>query len=789
MRLLFATLPGFTGQYKGQRYPAREISFSASLGASMIPDSSGSSSAPSDRLFRRLVVTSLCATALAGSALAGPFRHKSKPPQVQGPDRVLHALDRLTFGPRPGETAAVEKMGLSRWFELQLRPETISDSTLQTRLQRFPALTLTQADLIRRYPSPQMLREIVARSLPLPTDPVEHAIYADQIAFYEAAKARKEAIAAAGGPDAFRNGMRGEEKEQARVAGPTRLPGDDAVGYSIRLGGKNNAAKTGEEQGTGMAAQGDDAAAVVPGKGRQRHAEAIFPETSTSAILTLEPPARLQKILAMTPPNLIAFRRSLSTDELHSLTVDMSAQQKEILASLEGSARMIDAELLQSRLERDIYSNRQVEAVMTDFWLNHFNIFLQKNGNEPYLLPAYERETIRVHALGRFEDLLVATARSPAMLLYLDNWESTGPDSPAAIRGARGGFAKNPQAKNLARNKGLNENYARELMELHTVGVSCEVSMDHPAKLLNTACGTGYTQADVTEVAKVFSGWTIDRPEDGGAYRFDERRHEPGAKRVMGQTVPEAGEKEGLEVLHLLASSPATAHFLATKLAVRFVSDTPPATLVDTMTQAYLRSDGDMRIVLRAMFAAPEFWSPAAVHAKVKTPLEFLVSALRASDAQITDAVPLVQALGRLGMPLYGMQTPNGYDWSAEPWVSTGALVNRMNLALALSGDHVAGTRIDWVSLLTAGEGVSGSKTTHEISPGDADVAERRLELLLLGMPASERTRAAVEAQTPSGGGVPRRGVAAAATAAGPDKIAMAGKAGLLLGSPEFQRR
>ncbi len=373
---------------------------------------------------------------------------------------------------------------------------------------------------------------------------------------------------------------------------------------------------------------------------------------------------------------------------------DLSPQQKEIFAALQGSARMIGAEVLESRLQRDVYSRREVEAVMTDFWLNHFNVYIRKNGNEPYLIPAYERETIRPHALGRFEDLLVATAKSPAMLMYLDNWQSIGPDSDAAHRGQRfGAFAKNPQAKQALKDRGLNENYARELMELHTLGVGCEVSKDHTAAELDPACGKGYTQADVTEVAKVFSGWTIDRPNQGGEFQFEEHRHEPGKKMVLGQTIHDNGEKEGLEVLHMLAMSPATAKFVSTKLAVRFVSDTPPPALIDRMAKSYLASGSDIRSVLRTMFHSPEFWSPEVYRAKVKTPLEFVTSALRATDADVANAMPVVQSLDRLGMPLYGMQTPNGYSWQSEPWVSTGALVSRMNFALVLSGDKLPGTR------------------------------------------------------------------------------------------------
>ncbi len=321
----------------------------------------------------------------------------------------------------------------------------------------------------------------------------------------------------------------------------------------------------------------------------------------------------------------------------------LSPQQREIFAAMQNSTRMVGIEEMQTRLIRDIYSERQLEAVMTDFWLNHFNVYVRKNQNEPYLIPSYERDVIRPHALGKFEDLLVATAKSPAMLMYLDNWQSIGPDSQAAknagrfagmqrpglARGPFGGrppLAQNPQANQQARaalkDRGLNENYGRELMELHTLGVN-----------------GGYTQKDVTEVAKVFTGWTIDQPFRGGTFQFDERRHEPGSKTVLGQTIKENGMNEGLEVLHMLATSPATANFISTKLAVRFVSDDPPPALVDRMAQSFLASDGDIKTVLRTMFESPEFWAPAAQRAKVKTPLEFVVSAVRASGATVNNAL------------------------------------------------------------------------------------------------------------------------------------------------------
>jgi uncharacterized protein (DUF1800 family) len=483
------------------------------------------------------------------------------------------------------------------------------------------------------------------------------------------------------------------------------------------------------------------------------------------------------------------------------MLIGLTPRQKEMLAALQGSARMVAGETMQSRMLRDLLSERQLEAVMTDFWLNHFNVYVRKNQQEPYLLPTYERETIRPNALGNFETLLVAVAKSPAMQVYLDNMQSIGPHSPQAERQQMRQMRGIAPAKGSA---GLNENYGRELMELHTLGVN-----------------GGYTQADVTNVAKVFTGWGVDRGRPGedanGQFEFNENRHEPGSKLVLGQTIHESGMNEGLEVLHLLASSPATAHFISEKLAVRFVSDTPPPALVDRMAQSFLSSHGDIKTVLRTMFHSPEFWSPEVYRAKVKTPEEFLLSAVRASDANVTNPAALVQALDRLGQPFYGMQTPQGYSWMKDGWVGTGQLVNRMNFSLVLAGDRVPGTLTEWTHLIDmhaapAGGFTPASYPADTATSGESPSAkELRLETLLLGVPVSDRTRATVLGQADDatmttlaetqfdlrggggkgqgGGNRPAFGPALRANQPAIDDPQAAVMAGLLLGSPEFQRR
>jgi uncharacterized protein (DUF1800 family) len=437
----------------------------------------------------------------------------------------------------------------------------------------------------------------------------------------------------------------------------------------------------------------------------------------------------------------------------------MNGQQKETVLALNNPEQVVVDELMQAKLLRAIYSDRQLDEVMTDFWFNHFNIFVNK-GADRFLLTSYERDAIRPHVLGKFEDLLVATAQSPAMMFYLDNWLSVGPDSDVArgiaanARDRRGRLVR-PSGKGKKQASGLNENYGRELMELHTLSVN-----------------GGYTQKDVTEVAKVFTGWTIDQPNKGGGFHFEPRMHEPGDKMVLGHRIKwnrENGEKEGREVLHLLARNPQTAHFISQKLAMRFVSDEPPTALVDRMTKTFLKKNGDIREVLRTMFKSPEFWAPEMYRAKVKTPFEFVVSAVRASGAQVDDARALVGTLNNLGMPIYGMMPPTGYSMKAETWVNSSALLGRMNFALGLANGKVRGVSVDAAQLA---QGAT-----------DAQTALARLEGSLLSGDVSRKTHDTISNQLEDPKITQRR-------LDDPLRSPNVGAiAGLILGSPEFQKR
>jgi uncharacterized protein (DUF1800 family) len=673
-----------------------------------------------------------------------PVEKHAKP--LTREERTLQALNRFTFGPRPGDVAAVEKVGVERWFEMQLHPERVDDSGFVAEMGQFPAMGLPEDQLLERFPSGAMVRQMSKQGGSVPNDPVERAIYRDAEAVYAA---KVENKAEGGG-------------KKAMVADGGMLPVVGVAG-SVAL-----------------------------------DSEPEMPYEQVEGILELGPEARFGRVVAMSPEEMLGFREVVKgKDRVRLLAGLAPAQREAVEAMIESPERVVATEDMQMRLMRDIDSKRQLQAVMTEFWLNHFNVYLRKNEQEPYMLPAYEQEAVLPHALGKFEDLLVATAKSPAMLMYLDNWESIGPNSVAAGKIAAVQAAR-PNGKVVQKlPKGINENYGRELMELHTLGV-----------------GGGYTQQDVIEVAKCFTGWTIVRPYGGvglraklapegapGEFVFDPKRHEPGSKTVLGHVIPEGGMNEGLEVLHILATSPATAHFISQQLAVRFVSDAPPAVLVNRMAAAYMKSGGDIGVVLTTMFRSKEFWAPGVYRAKVKTPLEFLVSAVRASDAAVTNPLPLVQAMDRLGMPVWGMQTPNGYGWTAEDWVSSNGLLSRMNFALVLSGNKVNGTRTDWDAVLGTPGAVASAET------------EKELEGKVLGQSASERTRAAVmaefgnpQAQAQAAAGFVGRPVDAGSemsagmvraavvspvkpVAAKQSEVPLDTMAGLLMGSPEFQRR
>ncbi len=414
---------------------------------------------------------------------------------------------------------------------------------------------------------------------------------------------------------------------------------------------------------------------------------------------------------------------------------------------------IILAQLQAAKITRAILSERQLQEVMVDFWFNHFNVYALK-GATRWNMSDYERDAIRPHALGRFRDLVLATAHHPAMLFYLDNWVSTRDDLVVPGRGRRG----------------LNENYARELMELHTIGVD-----------------GGYSQQDVVEVARCFTGWTIDRPQEGGGFLFRPGTHDRGEKRVLGTTIPAGGgQADGLAVIDLLTRHPATARFIATKLARRFVRDDPSKALVDRSARVFQQTDGDIRAVLVSILTSPEFVSADTYQAKTKTPLEVVASAVRALDGRL-DPPPaagtaaggavgggftLARQVTRLGAPLYEAQPPTGYADVATAWVNTGALLGRMNFALALAQNRLSGARVELAPFL---QGVDRGRP--------AAVLDRIVSVVLHGE-ASASTRRVLASQLES-----PEIARATADDRGPRNTDVEKLTALVLGSPEFQRR
>src|SRR5579883_1070613 len=690
--------------------------------------------------FTSTVVLSVTALALFNLPATGKKKQEAPANEMDPQKRVVHALNRLTFGPRPGDIEQVSKLGLDQWIDLQLHPDKIDDSALNARLAPLRTLQMNSQELAYKFPSGQVIRAVMDGKISMPGDPVEKAIYQHQIAKLADKQEKKQAAT-------------------LQTANVKDSSDEDASAKS--------------------------AIAPMNPEEEAKRGDAMFADAEAQQLLALPPEQRLGTILKLSTADQQTLISNVKGDKREKILDGVPPEQRELMMALNNPQQVVNEELLQGKLLRAIYSERQLQEVMTDFWFNHFNVFIGK-GADRYMLTDYERDVIRPHALGKFEDLLVATAKSPAMLLYLDNWLSVGPNSDVAL-----GIRKNPprprgrrrfplppqpprQAKGKGkRNSGLNENYGRELMELHTLGVN-----------------GGYTQRDVTEVARVLTGWTIDQPQKGGGFKFEERMHEPGTKFVLGQKIKQHGEKKGVEVLRLLARHPSTAHFICTKLAMRFVSDDPPPALVENMAQTFLKKDGDIREVLKTMFRSPEFWSDGAYRAKMKTPLEFVVSAVRATGADVADAMPLARQLNQLGMPLYGMQPPTGYSMKSEAWVNSSALLGRMNFSVALMSGKIKGTRVDADRLVAPPADAPGAATATAAAPApDPRRTLAWLETSLLAGEVSRQTHDAIisqiEAQNPPPAGKP-----VAANGKSPSPVTSTGTiAGLLLGSPEFQRK
>jgi uncharacterized protein (DUF1800 family) len=508
-------------------------------------------------------------------------------------DQALHALQRLTFGPRPGDLETIKRVGVKKWIDLQLHPEQIAENPeVEARLKPLETLRMSAAETIRTYPRRPAIKAIANGKQPPPQDPITRSAV-ERLA--ERLKAKKAQTT----PD---------ERPIAQTA-PLLTPEQMR---SLRNG-------TPEEK---------------------------------KAILEGIPEDQMDETIVSLPQGIRSRLLQDATPEL---------RRKLLLAN--NPQQVLNYDLNEGKFYRAIYSNRQLQEELVDFWYNHFNVYLDK-GADRTLVASYEREAIRPHVLGHFRDLLEATANSPAMMFYLDNWQSVAPDQ-----------VRRPNGKKPTR--GLNENYARELMELHTLGVD-----------------GGYSQQDIIEVARCFTGWTL-RPAQG-QFEYNDRVHDNGQKIILGVTIPAGGGKEdGEKVLDILARHPSAARFISKELAVRFVADDPPPSLIDAMAKTFLATNGDIRAVMSTMLNSKEFFSQGAFHAKVKSPFEMMVSSLRATDAQIDFVYPLGQRMNEMGQPLYRKLEPTGYSNANAEWVSSSALLARMNFAIALSKGTVPGLKVD----------------------------------------------------------------------------------------------
>jgi uncharacterized protein (DUF1800 family) len=576
----------------------------------------------------------LAALRPAGAGAQAPLDHR----ELAADQQITHALNRLTFGARPGDVQKVRAMGLDSWIEKQLDPKRIDNEASDRVLSRYSVLRENQNDLLREY-----------------------------------------------------NVARAERRMDRRA--------DSAQG------------RQGQARKRRIAASGDD------------------PQLNRRAVV---------------------------------------------------------AQLQSARVARAVSSERQLEEVMTDFWLNHFNVFAQKGGQEPYYIADYERTAVRPHALGKFRDLLGAVAKSPAMLFYLDNARSMGDSSKPRLatvnRRQRRRIPQNQQAPVLQRlrNGGLNENYGRELLELHTLGVD-----------------GGYTQQDVIDVARALTGWTIRPPATGGGFVFRPEMHDAGEKTVLGTRLKAGrGIEEGEQVLDIVARHPSTAKYIARKLAVRFVSDSPPEALVNRAAEVFLRTDGDIREVVRTIITSNEFYSRSAFRSKVKSPFEVVVSALRAMNAAPDSTPRTAQVIAYLGQPIYGHQAPNGYPETGDAWMNTGAILNRINFGIAAAANRIPGASIASMPGIDSLRNATRPKQVDAVTTmllGGSISPETRSILISGENPLLARAGAAepdMSSMTMDDDTMrPRANPLGRRNGAPVQLTGIAQVVGLAIGSPEFQRR
>lgn len=667
------------------------------------------------------LAAAIVAVGVAAGRLFPTARAANGDAAIAAQQRILQALNRLTWGAAPGDVEKVERMGLEKWIQRQLHPDEIPENPeLERALAPYETLRMSAPEILANDPPPEVIRQMALGKAPLPSDAATRAMVEREIARYEARLQAKQEDGAAAETGAG-TGAREERPSLADFVSP------------------------------------EQARALQRGTPEARVAAlAALPAETRDQVIAALPRGQALQLAAWAPADL---ERSILSQVAPQMIVPLDLEAGKILRATE--------------------TQRQLQDVLTDFWFNHFNIYINK-GADRFLITSYERDAIRPRVFGKFYDLLLATAQSPAMLFYLDNWQSVDPNAQArqaAARRAREmarmtrfgifapppGMGERPPKPNTPPARGLNENYGREVMELHTVGLH-------------------YTQADVIAAARCFTGWTIGEPRRGGPFRdpvfyFNPALHDRGEKTVLGHRIgPDGPGQDGLEdgykVLRILAESPDTAEHISHELAQRFVADDPPADLVRRMSATYLASDGDLRQVMEAMIASPEFWEAQYYRDKVKSPLELVVSALRATNAQISNPARLTRIIAGMGQPLYGKEPPTGYANTGDQWVSASGLLARMNFAQELAANRIPGVRVD----------------LSPFAPGQADGAEVTQALYggLLDNQISDNTRAAIWRE------LKKVDPGAEATGMenprplGPAQVALL--AGLTLGSPEFQK-
>jgi uncharacterized protein (DUF1800 family) len=593
-------------------------------------------------MMRRLLLAAAAVLAAHGASGGGDpnrlFETKLSPEE-----KIQQAVNRLTFGARPGDLQEVRKLGVEKWIELQLHPERIAQNpVLDVRLKPLETIRMSGADILKQYspqrPGMMMIAPIRVNEL-LPGEQFRKV-------YNGTAEERQAAIMA----------LDPEKRKQVLAVVPDNVvEGLPELKKERELARKKRTEEQREEQ-----------------------------RRLRPPLTDLLDPDQRQIALKGTPEQRAALFASLDADKLEKVAgalppLSLAGQPdlRRMGMMTRAPMQVVSDDLQEAKLYRAIYSNRQLEEVLADFWFNHFNVYVGKGQPDRVLLASYERDAIRPHVLGKFKDLLLAVARHPAMLYYLDNWESMSPDVFQIGPFAPGPFAGVQQ---LARQShGLNENYGRELLELHTLGVN-----------------GGYTQQDVIAVARCFTGWTIRQPNQNPEFVYAAFMHDTGEKTVLGHKIAAGGEEgDGLEAIDILAHHPSTARFISTSLARRFVSDDPPPVLIDAMARTFTKTDGDLRAVLETMFTSREFFSKGAWQSKIKSPLEMVVSAVRALDADALDTFMLEQNVTDMGEPLYLKEAPTGYNDGADTWLSTANVMARIRFAEVLVEGKMPGVKVD----------------------------------------------------------------------------------------------